>query len=176
MNAELLPHIPTTDQRAKMASVSIRQSSLMQVTRYGESTEIQYSLVQRAVALGWPRERVELIDEDLGKSGAHAESRGGLQRLLAEISLARVGLVLSFDASCLARNHRAWYQLFEVCSIPHHLEAILSRTQRAHYRLSWQERLARNARPSNASRLVVTLHGLPATFASSFGFDLLTTT
>ena len=86
MNAELLPLTPTTDQRAKMAYVYIRQSSLMQVTRHGESTELQYSLVQRAVALGWPRERVELIDEDLGKSGAHAEIRGGFQRLLAEMS------------------------------------------------------------------------------------------
>jgi DNA invertase Pin-like site-specific DNA recombinase len=117
MNAELLPLTPTTDQRAKMAYVYIRQSSLMQVTRHGESTDLQYALVQRAVVLGWPRERVELIDEDLGKSGAHAEARGGFQRLLAEISLARVGLVLSFDASRLARNNRDWYQLLEVCSI-----------------------------------------------------------
>src|SRR5260221_14076147 len=117
MNAEFLPLTPTTDQRAKMAYVYIRQSSLMQVARHGESTDLQSSLVQRAVALGWPRERVELIDEALGKSGAHAEIRGGFQRLLAEISLARVGLVLSFDASRLARNNRDWYQLLEVCSI-----------------------------------------------------------
>ncbi len=117
MNAELLPLTPTTDQRAKMAYVYIRQSSLMQVTRHAESTDLQYSLVQRAVALRWPRERVELIDEDLGKSGAQAGTRGGFQRLLAEISLARVGLVLSFDASRLARNNRDWYQLLEVCSI-----------------------------------------------------------
>jgi DNA invertase Pin-like site-specific DNA recombinase len=117
MNAELQPLTPTTDQRAKMAYVYIRQSSLMQVTRHAESTDLQYSLVQRAVALGWPRDRVELIDEDLGKSGAQAEARGGFQRLLAEISLARVGLVLSFDASRLARNNRDWYQLLEVCSI-----------------------------------------------------------
>ena len=54
---------------------SIRQSSLIQVTRHAESTDLQYSLVERAVALGWPRERVELIDEDLGKSGAQAEAR-----------------------------------------------------------------------------------------------------
>jgi DNA invertase Pin-like site-specific DNA recombinase len=91
-----------------MAYVYIRQSSLMQVTRHAESTDLQYSLVQRAVALGWPRERVELIDEDLGTSGAQAEARGGFQRLLAEVSLARVGL---------ARNNRDWYQLLEVCSI-----------------------------------------------------------
>jgi DNA invertase Pin-like site-specific DNA recombinase len=60
---------------------------------------------------------VEIIDEDLGKSGAQAEARGGFQRLLAEISLASVGLVLSFDASRLARNNHDWYQLLEVCSI-----------------------------------------------------------
>ncbi len=117
MNAELLPLTPTTDQRAKMAYVYIRQSSLMQVTRHAESTELQYSLVERAVKLGWPRERVEVIDEDLGKSGADAFARGGFQYLLAEISLARAGLVLSFDASRLARNNRDWYQLLEVCSI-----------------------------------------------------------
>jgi DNA invertase Pin-like site-specific DNA recombinase len=111
MNAEMLHVIPTTEQRAKMAYVYIRQSSLMQVTRHAESTDLQYALVERAVALGWPRERVELIDEDLGKSGAQAQARGGFQRLLAEISLARVGLVLSFDASRLARNNRDWYQL-----------------------------------------------------------------
>jgi DNA invertase Pin-like site-specific DNA recombinase len=51
---------------------------------------------------------VEVIDEDLGKSGADASARGGFQHLLAEISLARAGLVLSFDASRLARNNRAW--------------------------------------------------------------------
>jgi DNA invertase Pin-like site-specific DNA recombinase len=117
MNAESLPLTPTTEQRAKMAYVYIRQSSLMQVTRHGESTELQYSLVERAVQLGWPRERVEIIDEDLGKSGADAFRRGGFQYLLAEISLARAGLVLSYDASRLARNNRDWYQLLEVCSI-----------------------------------------------------------
>src|SRR5215471_11822463 len=117
MNAESLPLTSSTEQRAKMAYVYIRQSSLMQVTRHGESTELQYSLVERAVQLGWPRERVEIIDEDLGKSGADASRRGGFQYLLAEISLARAGLVLSYDASRLARNNRDWYQLLEVCSI-----------------------------------------------------------
>jgi len=52
-------------------------------------------------------------------------------------------------------------------------ETVLTRAERAHWRLSWQQRLARNARPADASRFVVTLHGLPATFARSFGFDLL---
>src|SRR5258707_15557824 len=105
MSAEIWPVTPTTAQRAKMAYVYIRQSSLMQVTRHAESTDLQYSLGERAVGLGWPRERVELIDEDLGKSGAQAEARGRSQRMFAEISLARVGLVLSFGASRLARSN-----------------------------------------------------------------------
>jgi DNA invertase Pin-like site-specific DNA recombinase len=117
MSTEILHVAPTTAHRAKVAYVYVRQSSLMQVTRHAESTDLQYSLVERAMALGWPRERIEIIDEDLGKSGAQAEARGGFQHLLAEISLARAGLVLSFDASRLARNNRDWYQLLEVCSI-----------------------------------------------------------
>jgi hypothetical protein len=52
---------------------------------------------------------------------------------------------------------------------------VLTRVERAHWRLSWDQRLARNVRPSDAPQLVVTLHGLPTTFASSFGFDLLAT-
>lgn len=61
-----------------------------------------------------------------------------------------------------------------VSSLP--CKAVLTRAERAHWRLSWEQRLARNARPSDAPRLFVTIHGLPATFASSFGFDLLATT
>jgi len=50
---------------------------------------------------------------------------------------------------------------------------ILTRPQRAHWRLSWQERLARNARLSTAPSLTLTLHGLPASFAHLYGFALL---
>lgn len=60
--------------------------------------------------------------------------------------------------------------------VPAQISPPLTRAKRAHWRLSWSERLARNVRPSDALRLVVTLHGLPATFARSFGFDLLATT
>ncbi len=52
-------------------------------------------------------------------------------------------------------------------------ENVLTRARRAHWRLSWEQRMARNARSSDAPKLSVTLHGLPATFARSFGFDLL---
>src|SRR4029078_11065081 len=76
-----------------------------------------YRLVERAAGLGWPRERITVIDDDLGKSGASSAARQGFQRLIAEIGLGKAGLVLSLDASRLARNNRDWHQLLELCSI-----------------------------------------------------------
>jgi DNA invertase Pin-like site-specific DNA recombinase len=107
----------TTEHQAKLACVYIRQSSMAQVTQHAESTDLQYRLVERAIALGWPRDRVKIIDEDLGKSGASAENRPGFQHLIAEIGLAHIGLVVSLDASRLARNNRDWYQLLELCAV-----------------------------------------------------------
>ena len=112
-----LPSKVTTVHQAKMAYVYIRQSSLSQVTRHTMSTDLQYRLVERVRTLGWPPDRVQVIDEDLGKSGASADQRLGFQRLLAEISLARVGLVTSFDASRFARNNSDWYHLLELCAL-----------------------------------------------------------
>jgi DNA invertase Pin-like site-specific DNA recombinase len=107
----------TTAHRAKLAYVYVRQSTPGQVRHHQESTELQYRLVNRAVSLGWPRDRVEVIDEDLGKSGTSSEARHGFQRLIAEIGLAKAGLVLSLEASRLARNNRDWHQLLELCSL-----------------------------------------------------------
>jgi len=103
--------------RAKLAYIYVRQSSAGQVRQHQESTELQYRLVDRAAGLGWPRERIEVIDDDLGKSGASSAERHGFQRLIAEIGLGKAGLVLSLDASRLARNNRDWHQLLELCSI-----------------------------------------------------------
>jgi DNA invertase Pin-like site-specific DNA recombinase len=116
-NRSALPSKVTTEHRAKLAYVYVRQSSLAQVTRHGESTEMQYELVERAARLGWPADRIKIIDEDLGKSGASAQNRLGFQHLIAEIGLAHVGLVVSLDASRLARNNSDWYQLIELCSV-----------------------------------------------------------
>src|SRR5512134_62546 len=103
--------------RAKLAYVYVRHSSVNQVRQHQESTELQYRLVDRAIGLGWARERVRVIDEDLGKSGAASAERYGFQRLIAEIGLGNAGLVLSLDASRLARNNRDWHQLLELCSL-----------------------------------------------------------
>ena len=107
----------TTTHRAKLAYVYVRQSSLNQVKQHQESTQLQYRLVDRAVALGWPHGRVHVIDDDLGKSGADSAARHGFQKLLAEIGLGNAGLVVSLDASRLARNNRDWHQLLELCSV-----------------------------------------------------------
>ena len=80
--------------RQRLAAVYVRQSTLQQVEHHQESTRLQYALVERAVALGWSREQVLLIDEDLGRSGASAEGRPGFQRLVAEVGLDHIGIVL----------------------------------------------------------------------------------
>ncbi len=107
----------TTSHRAKLAYIYVRQSTAGQVRQHQESTELQYRLVDRAVLFGWPKERVEVIDDDLGKSAASSDDRYGFQRLIAEIGLGKAGLVLSLDASRLARNNRDWHQLLELCSL-----------------------------------------------------------
>ena len=107
----------TTEHRAKLAYVYVRQSSLNQVKQHRESTQLQYRLVDRAIALGWPRGRIHVIDDDLGKSGAGSAERHGFQKLIADIGLGNAGLVVSLDASRLARNNRDWHQLLELCSV-----------------------------------------------------------
>ena len=98
------------------ASVYVRQSTPQQVTDHQESTARQYALADRAVALGWSRDRVTVIDDDLGKSGQSIEGRPGFQRLLAEVALDRVGLILGLEMSRLARSCKDWHQLLELCA------------------------------------------------------------
>jgi DNA invertase Pin-like site-specific DNA recombinase len=107
----------TTEHRAKLAYIYVRQSSPGQVRHHQESTELQYRLVERATLFGWPRERVHVIDDDLGKSGTSSRDRHGFQTLIAEVGLGKAGLVMSLDASRLARNNRDWHQLLELCSL-----------------------------------------------------------
>ena len=107
----------TTAHRAKLACVYIRRSSPRQARLHQEHTELQYPLVERVVLFGWPHERVHVIDDDLGKSGASSRDRHGFQTLIAEVGLGKAGLVMSLDASRLARNNRDWRQLLELCSL-----------------------------------------------------------
>ncbi len=102
---------------ARLAVVYVRQSTRQQVLDHGESTRLQYGLVERAVALGWQTSRVVVIDEDLGKSGSSAAGRVGFQRLVTEITMGHVGLVLGIEMSRLARSGADWYQLLELCAL-----------------------------------------------------------
>src|SRR6476469_3854332 len=101
----------------RLAIVYVRQSTLQQVERHQESTRLQYGLVERALQFGWSRERVVVIDDDLGRSGAAAAMNPGFQRLVAEVGLGRVGLVLGVEMSRLARSCRDWHQLLEICAL-----------------------------------------------------------
>lgn len=93
------------------AYLYIRQSTLRQVFENSESTKRQYALRQKAVALGWPEDRIIVIDTDLGQSGASAADREGFQRLVTEVSLGRAGIVLGLEVSRLARNSTDWHRL-----------------------------------------------------------------
>ena len=98
------------------AYLYVRQSSLRQVFEHAESTRRQYALRDRAVALGWPTERVIVIDSDLGLSGADGD-REGFKRLVAEVSMGRAGIVLGLEVSRLARNSTDWHRLLEICAL-----------------------------------------------------------
>jgi DNA invertase Pin-like site-specific DNA recombinase len=107
----------TEEHLQRRAIVYVRQSTQQQVLEHRESTARQYALADRAVALGWPAAAVEVIDEDQGQSGSSAAARSGFQRLLAEVSSDRVGLILGLEMSRLARSCKDWHALLELCSI-----------------------------------------------------------
>ena len=99
------------------AYLYVRQSTLRQVFENTESTKRQYGLRQHAVALGWPVERIIVIDTDLGQSGASAVDREGFQKLVTEVGLGKAGIVLGLEVSRLARNSTDWHRLLEICAL-----------------------------------------------------------
>jgi len=101
----------------RLAVVYVRQSTPQQVLDHRESTRLQYGLVTRAQEMGWPKDRVLVIDEDLGKSGASSEGRAGFRRLVSEVSLDHVGIILGVEMSRLARSSKDWHQLLEICAL-----------------------------------------------------------
>src|SRR6516225_5373497 len=105
------------DHLRRQAVVYVRQSTLQQVRGNRESSARQYALADRAKALGWPAGAVQTIDDDQGRSGAHADHRHGFKRLLAEIGAGQVGLVLALEASRLARASADWPRLVEICVV-----------------------------------------------------------
>lgn len=106
----------TARQRERRACVYVRQSTSTQVRQNRTSQENQYALVQRAQALGWPLERIEVIDADLGQSGQDS-TRVGFQALVSAVSLGHVGMILAYEASRLARNNADWYRLLDLAAM-----------------------------------------------------------
>ncbi len=106
----------TARHRDRAAYVYVRQSTPKQVQQNRESQVNQYALVQRAIALGGPPERVQVIDADLGLSGQDRQ-RPGFQELVAAVSLGQVGLILAYEASRLARNNADWYTLLDRATV-----------------------------------------------------------
>jgi DNA invertase Pin-like site-specific DNA recombinase len=107
----------TLSHTQRAAYVYIRQSTPGQVEHNRESTARQYALADRACQLGWAKEQVVIIDEDLGLSGSSTDKRSGFTRLTSEVALTHVGIVLGLEVSRLARNNADWYRLLELCGI-----------------------------------------------------------
>jgi DNA invertase Pin-like site-specific DNA recombinase len=101
----------------RRALIYVRQSTPIQVRDHTASAARQYDLARCAEQLGWPRERIEVIDQDQGHSGTTSRGRDGFQRLMAQVGLGRAGAVLSLEASRLARSCSDWYRLIEICGL-----------------------------------------------------------
>ena len=114
---QVTPQKVTARHLARQAMLYVRQSTLHQVLENTESTARQYTLRERAVALGWEASRIVVIDSDLGQSGASAADREGFQRLVAEVGLGHVGLVMGLEVSRLARSSLDWHHLLEICTM-----------------------------------------------------------
>ena len=116
MHAQM-PSKVTASHLGRDAYLYVRQSTVRQVFEKTESTQRQYALQERAVALGWAVERIHVIDSDLGQSGASAADREGFQKLVAEVGMGHAGIVLGLEVSRLARNCADWHRLLELCAL-----------------------------------------------------------
>ena len=101
---------------SKKAIVYIRQSTQRQVYENYESTMRQYNLKDKLVDLGWPPDNIQIIDQDLGKSGACSKDRDGFQTLVAEVSNGLVGAVACIECSRLSRDSGDWIKLTKFCA------------------------------------------------------------
>src|SRR5215469_13241721 len=111
-----MPELKVTNAHLERdAYLYIRQSTPRQVLENIESTQLQYALRERAVSLGWPGERIHVIDCDLGKTGSQAAGRDGFQQLVSEVALGKAGMIMGLEVSRLARNCADWHRLMELC-------------------------------------------------------------
>ena len=111
------PEQITERHRSRLALVYVRQSSLHQVLHHQESQRRQRHFVERATQLGWAPDRVQIVDDDLGRSGSRSGERLGFQAMVSRTALGKIGLILAVEVSRLARSNRDWYHLLDVCAI-----------------------------------------------------------
>jgi DNA invertase Pin-like site-specific DNA recombinase len=107
--------------QSKPAYIYIRQSSPGQVRHNQESTERQYALQDKALAMGWPQRSIRVLDRDLGRSGAQSAGREDFKTLVADVSMGQVGAVFALEVSRLARSNLDWHRLLELCALTHTL-------------------------------------------------------
>lgn len=110
-----ISELVTPHHLQKKAIIYIRQSTPQQQISNQESLRLQYALKERAHHLGWHPEDIEVIDSDLGLTGATARHRTGFQELVAKVTLGQAGIILSVDVTRLSRNCSDWYPLLDVC-------------------------------------------------------------
>src|ERR1700686_1179740 len=113
MNTKITPQ-----HQSKPAYIYIRQSTLAQVRHHQESTERQYALKDKALALGWTETAIRTLDRDLGQSGAQMTGREDFKTLVADVSMGQVGAVFALEVSRLARSNLDWHRLLELCALP----------------------------------------------------------
>jgi DNA invertase Pin-like site-specific DNA recombinase len=118
-----MPELKVTSSHLdRDAYLYIRQSTPRQVLENTESTQRQYALGDRAVAQGWSREQIHVIDCDLGKSGSQAAGRDGFQQLVNQVALGKAGMVLGLEVSRLARNSADWHRVDRAVCTDGHLD------------------------------------------------------
>ena len=107
----------------RKAVIYIRQSTGHQVLTNFESQQLQHAMREHAHHLGWPDERIEVVETDMGRTAQSTERRDGYKALLAEVALGQVGMVLSYESTRLSRNCTDWYPLLDLCAYNHCLIA-----------------------------------------------------
>ena len=102
---------------SRHACIYVRQSTPAQLRFNQESTERQYSLVDKARSFGWSQDQIRVLDRDLGQSGAAASPRADFKALVGDVAMGQVGAIFSLEASRLARSNQDWHRLLELCAI-----------------------------------------------------------
>jgi DNA invertase Pin-like site-specific DNA recombinase len=103
--------------RERQAVVYLRQSTPKQVLENRESAVNQRALRERLLEAGWKKSQITVIDDDQGRSATHIDHREGFQRLVADVSLRRVGIIMGYEVSRLSRNCADWHRLLELCAL-----------------------------------------------------------